>query len=130
MKIRLPKRGNTSEPKTERVMAPPPKRKGEIRTTVVVDKDKKVTVDETIETVRTKRSHSMMVCRDVSSLKLSYGYNSVMCEVGTEIPMPCAPGDLQQASKNMDRVEALVQSKMQKKAAEMRKILRDLKRGQ
>jgi hypothetical protein len=85
-----------------------------------------VDVKEEVIPLKPVRAAHVMHVRDVVSVKLSLGYNSCGIEVGVEMPFACVPGDLQAAAKNMERVAAMIEKKLEQKVRELKETLESL----
>lgn len=72
----------------------------------------------------TDGSHGMI--RYVAGIKLSLAYNSATVEVGVELPMPMKPGNLRDAERAAKRVERMVDARMEEKAQDLQRLLREL----
>jgi hypothetical protein len=68
----------------------------------------------------------VVVIKHSIGLKLAMGYNSLVVDVGIEMPMPIKPGDLQSAVRHAERIEKLIEARFEGKAAEMKALLKDL----
>jgi hypothetical protein len=88
-----------------------------------------LSVNEEVKPLKPVRAANVMMVRDVVSVKLSLGYNSCGIEVGVEMPFPCEPGDLQAAAKNMNRVSAMIEKKLEQKVQELKATLETLSGG-
>lgn len=75
--------------------------------------------------VETDGQHVVVIKHSIG-LKLAMGFNSLVVDVGIEMPMPIKPGDLQSALRHAERIEKLIESRFEGKAAEMKALLRDL----
>lgn len=76
--------------------------------------------------VKVPEGKSVAMVRDVAGITVSLDYNSASVQVGIEMPMPVTPGSMSDASKAMDRVERLVEKRLERKAKEVRSILKEL----
>jgi hypothetical protein len=57
---------------------------------------------------------------------MSLDFNSATVQVGVEMPVPVTAGSYSEMSNMMDKVEKLVGRKMEKKARDVRLLLREL----
>jgi hypothetical protein len=84
---------------------------------------------ETVKPIRVEPTDGhVAVIKHSIGLKLAMGFNSLVVDVGIEMPMPTKPGDLQAAVRHMARIEKLIESRFEGKAAEMKSLLKALAR--
>jgi hypothetical protein len=72
------------------------------------------------------KGKSVGYVRDVMGITLSLDFNSATVQVGVEMPVPVTAGSYSEMSNMMDKVEKLVGRKMEKKARDVRLLLREL----
>jgi hypothetical protein len=76
---------------------------------------------------KTVEAEHIAMIREVGSITLSRGFNSIRVETGVEMPWPCVPGDLSSIKDGLTQCRKLVEAKLEKRSADMDKLLDELK---
>lgn len=82
--------------------------------------------NERVRPVKVKDGEAVAIVKFTSGLKRTSNYQSVMVEVGVEMPFSVRPGDTKALSKHFETVETIVEDRLAEQVEGVTEVLKEL----